>query len=52
MGNTNFHNLTTRREALMNQLNPKLEQLFSGSDFKDAAQFLYGEKFRVWPKNA
>ena len=34
-----------RRHALMMQLNPKLKQLFSNKDFKDAAPFLFGEQF-------
>jgi len=50
MGNANFHNLTTQREALMNQLNSKFKHLFSGSDFKDIAPFVFEEKFEVLAK--
>lgn len=41
MGNANFHNSVACRQALMNQLNPKLKQLFEENDFKDAAPFLF-----------
>jgi len=34
----------------MTQLNPKLRQLFSGTDFKDTSPFLFGENFRVLAK--
>jgi len=50
MGNANFHNSAARRQALMTQLNPKLKQLFSGTDFKDAPPFLFGENFGVLAK--
>jgi len=50
MGNANFLNSAARRQVLMTQLNPKLRQLFSGTNFKDAPTFLFGEKFGVLAK--
>ena len=35
----------------MMQLNPKLKQLISHKDFKDAAPFLFGEKFGATAKD-
>ena len=35
----------------MMQLNPKLKQLFSYKDFKDAAPFLFGEQFGTQAKD-
>ena len=51
MGNANYQHSMDRRHALMMQLNPKLKQLFSYKDFKDAAPFLFGEKFGALAKD-
>ena len=45
LGNANYHHSTARRQALLLQLNPKLKQLVSEADFKDAAPYLFGENF-------
>ena len=50
MGNANYHHSTSRRQALMLQLNPKLKQLFPDGDFKDAAPYLFGENFGAMAK--
>ena len=50
MGNANYHHSTSRRQALMLQLNPKLKQLFPDGDFKDAAPYLFGENFGALAK--
>ena len=50
LGNANFHHSASRRQALMLQLNPKLKQLFSDADFKDAAPYLFGENFGTLAK--
>jgi len=50
MGNANFHNSAAWGQALMTQFNPKLRQLFSGTDFKDAPPFLFGENFGMLAK--
>ena len=51
MGNANYQHSMDRRHALMMQLNPKLKHLFSHKDFKDAAPFLFGEKFGTLAKD-
>ena len=51
MGNANYQHSMDRRHTLMMQLNPKLKQLFSHKDFKDAAPFLFGEKFGALAKD-
>ena len=45
LGNVNFHYSASCRQALMLQLYPKLKQLFSDADFKDASPYLFGENF-------
>ena len=50
LGNANFHHSASRRQALMLQLNPKLKQLFSDADFKDAAPYLFEENFGTLAK--
>ena len=50
MGNANYQHSMDRRHAVMMQLNPKLKQLISHTDFKDAAPFLFGEKFGAMAK--
>ena len=50
LGNANYHHSTARRQALMLQLNPKLKQLVSDADFKDAAPYLFGENFGTLAK--
>ena len=50
MGNANCQHSMDRRHALMMQLNPKLKQLISHKDFKDAAPFHFGEKFGAMAK--
>ena len=51
MSNANYKHSFDRRHALMMQLNPKLKQLFSYKDFKDAAPFLFGEQFSTQAKD-
>ena len=43
--NVSFQYSASRRQTLMLQLNPKLKQLFSDADFKDAAPYLFRENF-------
>jgi len=50
MGNANYQHSMNQKHALMMQLNPKLKWLFSYKDFKDAAPFLFGEKFGALAK--
>ena len=50
LGNANYHHSTTRRQALLLQLNPKLKQLASDADFKDSALYLFGENFGTLAK--
>ena len=49
-GNANFRHSASCRQALMLQLNPKLKQLFSDADFKNAAPYLFRENFRTLAK--
>ena len=51
MGNANYQHSMDRRHALMMQLNPKLKQLFSYKDFRDAVPFLFGENFGTLAKD-
>ena len=45
MGNTNNHNTSAHRNAILMQLNPRLKPLFSDADFKDLPPSLLGESF-------
>ena len=50
MSNANYQHSMDWRHALMMQVNPKLKQLFSYKDFKDAAPFLFREQFGTQAK--
>ena len=45
MGKVNYHNLVSRRNVLLTQLNPRLKPLFNDADFKDSAPYLFGDNF-------
>ena len=50
MGNANYQHSMDSRHAVMMQLNPKLKQLINHTDLKDAAPYLFGEKFGAMAK--
>ena len=48
--NAKYHHSTTRRQALLLQLNANLKQLVSDADFKDSVLHLFGESFGALAK--